>query len=89
MPANHSLVAACRLQSAGSVAAERGLSCSMACGILVLQPGIKSMFPALDSGCLTTGPPGKSLNVYMTKGKFADVTKLRILRWEDYSGLSG
>ena len=74
---------------AGSAAAKRGLSCPMACGILVPQPGIKPTFSAVEGGYLTTGPPGKSLNVYMTKGKFADVTKLRILRWEDYCGLSG
>ena len=29
----------------------------LACGILVLQPGIKPMPPALKCGVLTTGPP--------------------------------
>ena len=31
----------------------------VACGILVPQPGIKPMSPALGGGFLTTGPPGK------------------------------
>ena len=39
-----------------------GLSCPVACGILVLWPGIEPTFPApLEGGSLTTGPPGKSL----------------------------
>ena len=38
-----------------------GLSCSVGCGILVLWPGIELASPALESGFLTTGPPGKSL----------------------------
>ena len=37
-----------------------GPSCSRACGILVLQPGIRLMSPALEHGFLTTRPPGKS-----------------------------
>ena len=36
-------------------------SFSAACGILVLRPGIKPVFPALQGGLLITGPPGKSL----------------------------
>ena len=43
-----------------SVVAVRGLSCPMACGILVPQPGIEPMSPALEGRVLTTGPPGKS-----------------------------
>ena len=38
-----------------------GLSCPIACGIPVLQPGIKSTSPALEEGFLTTGPSGKFL----------------------------
>ena len=38
----------------------RGLNCPAACGILVPQPGIEPMSPALEGGVLTTGPPGKS-----------------------------
>ena len=36
-----------------------GLSCSAACGILVLRPGIEPTSPVLEGGFLTTGPPGK------------------------------
>ena len=38
----------------------RGLSCPMACGILVPWPGIEPMSPALQSRLLISGPPGKS-----------------------------
>ena len=34
--------------------------CHVACGFLILQPGIKTVFPSLQGGFLTTGPPGKS-----------------------------
>ena len=36
------------------------LSFSVACWILVPQPGIKPAFPALEGRFLTAGPPGKS-----------------------------
>ena len=39
----------------------RKFGCSTACGILVPQPGIKPMSPALEGQFLATGPPGKSL----------------------------
>ena len=39
----------------------RRTSFSAACGILVLQPGVKPVFPALQGGLLITGPLGKSL----------------------------
>ena len=45
----------------GSVAVAHGLSCSAACGILAPLPGIKPLYPALQGGLLTTGPPGMSL----------------------------
>ena len=38
-----------------------GLSCSMACRILVSLPEIELMSPALEGGFLTTGPPERSL----------------------------
>ena len=44
----------------GSVVAAQ-LSCPVACGILVPQPGIEPASPALEGGFLTTRPPGKSL----------------------------
>ena len=37
-----------------------GLGCSLARGILVPQPGVKPMSPALGGGLLATGPAGKS-----------------------------
>ena len=40
------------------------LSFSVACGILVPQPGIKPAFPALQGRFLTTGPPAKSLQFW-------------------------
>ena len=51
------------LQGAGSAAVAHGLSCPMACGILVPQPGIEPAPPTLEGRFLTTGPPGKSLIV--------------------------
>ena len=47
----------------GSVVEVLRLSCSMACGILVLQLGIEPMSPALAGGFLTTGPPGKTSKI--------------------------
>ena len=43
-----------------SVVAAYRFSCSMACGILVPQPGITPMPFVLEGGFLTTLPPGKS-----------------------------
>ena len=41
------------------------ISISAACGILVSQPGIEPVSPALQGGFLTIGPPGKSLWDYL------------------------
>ena len=38
----------------------QAFSCSTACGVLVPWPGIKPESPALQGGCLITGPLGKS-----------------------------
>ena len=43
----------------------RGLSCPVACGILVPRPGIEPASPALQDGFLTTGPPEKSLCIFL------------------------
>ena len=43
----------------GSVAVVHGLSCSVACGILVPQPGTVFLSPSLQGRFLTTVPPGK------------------------------
>ena len=44
----------------GSLVAAHELSCSMACGMLVLQLGIKPASLALQGGFLSTRSPGKS-----------------------------
>ena len=44
----------------GSEVVVHGLSCSVACGILVPRPGTELMSPVLAGIFLTTGPPGKS-----------------------------
>ena len=49
------------LSSMGSVVTASGPSCCLACGILVPQSGIEPVFPALQSGFLTTETAGKSL----------------------------
>ena len=70
-----SLVAVCGLlpscdarapECAGSVVvAARRLSCLTVCGILVPQPGIEPASRALEGRFLTTGPPGKSLTLFL------------------------
>ena len=45
---------------AGSAFTVHGLSCSTACGILVLQPGDWTQSPAMQGIFLTTGIPGES-----------------------------
>jgi len=40
-----------------------------ACEILARQPGIEPLPPALKEGVLTTGPPGKSQQHFILKGK--------------------
>ena len=49
-----------QLQLSGSAVVEPGLSGSMACGVLVPQPGIEPASPAPAGGFLTPGPSGKS-----------------------------
>ena len=34
--------------------------CPVPCGVLIPWPGIEPTFPALQGGCLTTGPPRRS-----------------------------
>ena len=54
------------------------LSCPVACGILVPQPGIKPMSPALEGGFLITGPPGESQEyfLHMRKLRLREVKRL-------------
>ena len=47
------------LEPMGSGVAVWGLGCPVACGILVPQPGIQPVSPALEGISLPTGPPGK------------------------------
>ena len=44
-----------------SLIAAWGLSCHLACGILVSQPGIELVSPTVEGRFLTTGPPERSL----------------------------
>ena len=49
----------------GSVVVAHGLWLLQACGILVPQPEIKLMSPALAGGFLTTGSPGRVQCVFL------------------------
>ena len=53
----------------GLLVAVCGLSSATAYGILVPQPGIKLMSPALEGGFLTMGLPGKSFKSFDVKGE--------------------
>ena len=55
-----SLVAEHRFQGSEASVAASGLSCTVACGVLVPRPGIEPVSPELAGGFSTTGPPGKS-----------------------------
>ena len=55
-------LSSCSAQS--SLLVVHRLSGSIACGILVPQPGIEPESPALEGEFLTPGPPGKSHFVY-------------------------
>ena len=44
-----------------------GLSCPVARGILVPQPGLEPVSPSLEGGFLTTEPPGKSWSLRYCK----------------------
>ena len=52
------------LEHEGSVVVACKLSCPVACGILVPGPGIEPVSPALEGRFLTTGPPGKSVDLF-------------------------
>ena len=61
------IVSSCRAwapEHTSLVVAAHGLSCLMACGILVSWPGIKNISPALESRFLTTGPPAMYHNCW-------------------------
>ena len=52
----HLLLRSMGSRCVGSVVTVHGLSCSVACGILLPGPGIEPMSPALQGRFLTTGP---------------------------------
>ena len=60
------------LECKGSIVFVCGLSCPLACGILVSQPGIKPASPALQDRFLTTGP-GKSHLFLFYAGPMEDI----------------
>ena len=47
-----------------SVVAAPRLGCPVVCGLLVSQSEVEPMFPAFESGFLTTGPPGRPMFVH-------------------------
>ena len=47
----------------GSVVGAHGFNCTGAGGILISQPGIEPMSPALEGVFLTPEPPGKFQNM--------------------------
>ena len=53
------------LRRASSVVVACRLSCPVACGILVPQPGIEPTSSALEGGFFTIGPRGKSLICFL------------------------
>ena len=53
----------------GSVVVPCELICSQACGILIPQPGIEPLLPALQGRFATTAPPAKSLDTLPLKSK--------------------
>ena len=61
------------LWQVGSLAGH-GLSCTMACGILVPRPGIEPMSPVLENRFLTTGPPWKSHPPQFLKSRIRVIT---------------
>ena len=74
------------LRHSGSVVVVCGLSCRKAYEILVHQPGIEPVSPALEGGFLTTGPPEKYL-IHSTLPSGVGI-KLRMEQSELVSGLS-
>ena len=63
----------------------RGLSCPVACEILVLQPEKEYPFPVLESRFLTTGPPGKSEGYrFLSSFFFFKIYPLRFNRPQTY-----
>ena len=62
------LVSSCGTHDLSTMA--HRLSCPAECGILVPQPGIEPMSPALEGGFFMSGPPGKSQEFLRVLEKF-------------------
>ena len=62
-----SLVAEHRLPSSGSVVVALGFVAPRSVGLP--GPGIEPMSPALTDGLSTTGPPGKSIKVFLKRSE--------------------
>ena len=65
------------LERTDSLVAVCGLSTSEACGILIPQPRIKPVSPALEGGFLTTGPPRTTLYKVFTRRIFSSCPMLQ------------
>ena len=63
------------------VVAAHGLSCPVACGILVPQPGIQPGSPDLEGGFQTAGPPTKSPEFILA---YHGVAKLRQISFKQF-----
>ena len=61
----HCIVGDLSFWGTDSLVVAYGLSCSVACRILVPQPGIKPECPVLHGGFLTTRPPGECPNLFL------------------------
>ena len=66
-----------QLHRVGSLVVLHGLSWPMVCRILVPQPGIKPVSPALEGRLSTTGPLGKSLAGYFKREVTQEFEKKR------------
>ena len=52
-----------RAQTLSSYSGRTGFNCPVVCGMVVLGPRTEPVDPVLAGDSLTTGPPGKSLNL--------------------------
>ena len=71
------------LEHVCSVVSVCRLSCPTACVILVSQPGIKNMSPAMEGAFLTTGPPGKSQGCTIFKVLVGSSISLKLVKSSD------
>ena len=67
-----------------SIVVAHRFSCPVSCGILVPNPGIEPMSPALAGGFLTTEPPGKSWSSHCHIALNVRYSHMRLLLFEFY-----